>query len=109
MLLQDEHGNVLPTHSVSAGLDYPSIGPEHAYLRSLGRVRYARASDAQALAAFHELAELEGIVPALESAHALAHLSELKSQLPGAAHVLVNVSGRGDKDVEAVRALESEG
>ena len=106
MLLQDEHGNVLPTHSVSAGLDYPSVGPEHAYLRSIGRVQYVRADDAAALAAFHRLSELEGIVPALESAHALAHLEWLKPHDAPEAIVVVNVSGRGDKDVDAVRALE---
>jgi tryptophan synthase beta chain len=97
-LLQDEAGNVLPTHSVSAGLDYPAIGPEHAWLRDQKRVRYAWATDAEALAAFHLLAEKEGIIPALESAHALAWLAR-EAPAWGDKLVVVNVSGRGDKDL----------
>jgi tryptophan synthase beta chain len=95
-ILQDEAGNVLPTHSVSAGLDYPAVGPEHALLRDEGRVRYASATDEEALAAFHLLAETEGILPALESSHAIAWLmrGEARGKL-----VLVNLSGRGDKDL----------
>jgi tryptophan synthase beta chain len=100
-LLQDADGQVLETHSISAGLDYPAIGPEHALLRDRGRARYESASDAQALSAFHELARLEGILPALESAHAvawaIAHAGELRGR-----RVLVNLSGRGDKDLATV-------
>jgi tryptophan synthase beta chain len=97
-LLQDEAGNVLPTHSVSAGLDYPAIGPEHAWLRDEGRVRYDVATDEEALRAFHLLAETEGIIPALESSHALAWVMREASSLRGK-NVLINLSGRGDKDL----------
>jgi len=105
-LLQDEAGNILPTHSVSAGLDYAAVGPEHAYLRDAGRIHYAHASDDEALSAFHALAELEGIIPALESAHAVAYL--LKEAPSGALGtiVVVNLSGRGDKDVRQVADRE---
>jgi tryptophan synthase beta chain len=97
-LLQDEAGNVLPTHSVSAGLDYPAIGPEHAWLRDEGRVRYDIATDEEALRAFHLLSETEGIIPALESSHALAWVMREAASLQGKS-VLVNLSGRGDKDL----------
>jgi tryptophan synthase beta chain len=97
-LLQDAAGNVLPTHSVSAGLDYPAVGPEHALLHDEGRVRYATASDAEALAAFRLLAESEGILPALEPSHALAWLVREAGALRGQL-VLLNLSGRGDKDL----------
>jgi tryptophan synthase beta chain len=97
-LLQDEAGNVLPTHSVSAGLDYPAVGPEHALLHDAGRIRYDSARDDEALAAFHLLAETEGILPALESSHAVAWLVREKQALAGAT-VILNLSGRGDKDL----------
>jgi tryptophan synthase beta chain len=97
-LLQDEAGNVLPTHSVSAGLDYPAIGPEHALLHDQGRVRYTSVRDESALAAFRKLSALEGIIPALESAHAVAWVMEEKESLRGKT-VLINLSGRGDKDL----------
>jgi tryptophan synthase beta chain len=100
-LLQDDAGNVLPTHSVSAGLDYPAVGPEHALLHDEGRVEYASVRDEQALAAFHLLGEDEGILPALESAHALAWLVREAGSLRGRT-VILNVSGRGDKDLEIV-------
>ncbi len=100
-LLQDAAGNVLPTHSISAGLDYPAVGPEHAYLRDAGRVRYAAVSDDEALAAFHLTAETEGILPALESAHAVAWLVREAAALRGQL-VIVNMSGRGDKDLGIV-------
>jgi tryptophan synthase beta chain len=100
-LLQDDAGNVLPTHSISAGLDYPAIGPEHALLRDTGRVRYAAATDAEALQAFRLLAATEGIIPALESSHALAWVSANAAALRGK-RVLVNLSGRGDKDLAAL-------
>ena len=101
-LLQDTDGNILPTHSVSAGLDYAAVGPEHAYLRDTGRATYTHVSDDEAVAAFHMLAELEGIIPALESAHAVAYL--LRDGGGGALGrlVILNLSGRGDKDVEQV-------
>jgi tryptophan synthase beta chain len=101
-LLQDEAGNVLPTHSISAGLDYPAVGPEHALLRDQGRVRYDAVSDDAALAAFHLLAETEGILPALESSHAVAWVVREAASLRGQT-VLVNLSGRGDKDLALVR------
>jgi tryptophan synthase beta chain len=104
-LLQDPAGNVLPTHSVSAGLDYPAVGPEHALLHDEGRVEYASVTDDEALAAFHLLGETEGILPALESAHAVAWLVRESATLQGWT-VLVNVSGRGDKDLGI---LEQEG
>ena len=97
-LLQDEAGNVLPTHSVSAGLDYPAVGPEHALLHDAGRIRYDSVRDEEALAAFHLLGETEGILPALESAHAVAWLVREKKTLAGAT-VILNLSGRGDKDL----------
>jgi len=100
-LLQDDAGNVLPTHSISAGLDYPAVGPEHALLRDRGRVRYAAASDEEALAAFRLLASTEGIIPALESAHAIAWVAANAKALAGR-RVLVNLSGRGDKDMAAL-------
>ena len=102
IILQDEHGNIQPTHSVSAGLDYASVGPEHAWLRDLGRAEYTWVSDTQALHAFQEVARLEGIIPALESAHALAYAADLAAGLGRDDVVLVNLSGRGDKDVEIV-------
>jgi tryptophan synthase beta chain len=101
-VLQDEHGNIEPTHSVSAGLDYAAVGPEHAWLRELGRAEYAHVSDSEALNAFQELARLEGILPALESAHALAFAGPLAARLGPAGVLLVNLSGRGDKDVQTV-------
>jgi tryptophan synthase beta chain len=106
-VLQDAHGNIEPTHSISAGLDYAAVGPEHAWLRQQGRTEYAHASDADALEAFQRLARLEGILPALESAHAVSHAVRAARDLPGDAIVLVNLSGRGDKDLQSVqRALE---
>ena len=106
LLLQDEGGQVLPTHSISAGLDYPAVGPEHAWLAEAGRTRYVSVSDAEALEAFHRLAELEGILPALETAHAVAFAMTEARRLPPSRTVLVNLSGRGDKDVPSVARLE---
>jgi len=102
-LLQDDAGNVLPTHSVAAGLDYPAVGPEHALLRDEGRVRYASVSDDEALAAFHLVSEQEGLIPALEPAHALAWLVREAQTLRGKL-VIVNLSGRGDKDLGILEA-----
>jgi tryptophan synthase beta chain len=101
-VLQDEQGQIAGTHSISAGLDYPSIGPEHAYLHDTARVEYVSASDAQALEAFQTLSQLEGIIPALESAHAVAFASQLARTLTREQIILVNLSGRGDKDVHTV-------
>ena len=101
-VLQDEDGNIELTHSVSAGLDYAAVGPEHAWLRSLGRAEYASVTDAEALAAFQTLARLEGILPALESAHAIAHAMKTAKALGRSGILLVNLSGRGDKDVNTV-------
>ncbi len=105
-LLQDEAGQVEATHSVSAGLDYPAVGPEHAQWHDSGRVSYTRVQDAEALAAFHLLAETEGIIPALESAHALAYAVKVAPAMPLKANILVNLSGRGDKDLDEVARLE---
>ena len=104
VILQDAHGNIEPTHSVSAGLDYAAVGPEHAWLRDMGRAEYTWVSDDQALEAFRRIAQLEGILPALESSHALAHAGQVAATLDCDEVVLVNLSGRGDKDVEIVRA-----
>jgi tryptophan synthase beta chain len=104
-VLQDESGNIEPTHSVSAGLDYAAVGPEHAWLRDLGRSEYAWVTDQEALDAFEALARSEGIIPALESANAVAYARRLAPSLPPGAAVLVNLSGRGDKDVQTVEGL----
>jgi tryptophan synthase beta chain len=106
LILQDADGQVLPTHSVSAGLDYPAVGPEHARLAELGRTHYVSVSDEAALAAFHRLAETEGIIPALETAHAVAWAIEEARRRPKSATILVNLSGRGDKDVVSVARRE---
>ena len=107
VVLQDERGNILPTHSVSAGLDYPSIGPEHAWLAARGRSEYAWVDDASALDAFEWLGRTEGILPALESSHALAWFRQHLPSFARGTVVLVNLSGRGDKDVETVRQLRA--
>ncbi|MGZ5291127.1 MAG: tryptophan synthase subunit beta [Actinomycetota bacterium] len=106
-LLQDEDGQVVPTHSISAGLDYPGVGPEHSYLKDAGLADYVSASDADALAGFRALARSEGILPALEPAHAIGWL--LSRPLPDGSLVVVNVSGRGDKDLDTVRAALAAG
>jgi tryptophan synthase beta chain len=101
-VLQDERGQIASTHSISAGLDYPSIGPEHAFLHDTGRVHYVSASDREALEAFRLLSELEGIIPALESAHAVSHALQVASRMKPYEIIVVNLSGRGDKDVTTV-------
>ncbi len=101
-VLQDDHGNIELTHSISAGLDYAAIGPEHAWLRGMGRAEYVHVDDGEALAAFQTLARLEGILPALESSHAIAYAQPLARELGSSKTVLVNLSGRGDKDVHTV-------
>ncbi len=104
-VLQDEHGNIEATHSVSAGLDYAAVGPEHAHLQATGRAEYHYASDADALTAFQDLARLEGIIPALESAHAIAYVRQAAARFGPDAVLLVNLSGRGDKDVQTVEGM----
>lgn len=106
-LLQNSDGQVAPAHSVSAGLDYPGVGPEHSYLKDSGRARYTFVTDDRALAAFHTLSELEGIIPALETSHAIAHVLEEGSRVDGP--ILVCLSGRGDKDVSHVARVEAGG
>ena len=101
-LLQDDNGQIAETHSVSAGMDYPGVGPEHAWLKDLGRAEYVAVTDEEALAAFHSLCRMEGIIPALESAHALAYAAKLAPTLPRDKILLVNLSGRGDKDMHTV-------
>jgi tryptophan synthase beta chain len=101
-VLQDADGQIAPTHSVSAGLDYAAVGPEHAYLRSIGRAEYTTATDQEALTAFHLLAKIEGILPALESSHAVAEAIRLAAELGRGKIILVNLSGRGDKDLDTV-------
>jgi len=101
-LLQDANGQIIETHSISAGLDYPGVGPEHAWLKDSGRAEYVAVTDSEALNAFHELCRLEGIIPALESSHAIAYATRLAATLPGDKALLVNLSGRGDKDMHTV-------
>ncbi|KOP28044.1 tryptophan synthase subunit beta [Hapalosiphon sp. MRB220] len=101
-LLQDNDGQVIEAHSISAGLDYPGVGPEHSYLKDAGRAEYYSVTDAEALAAFQRLSRLEGIIPALETSHAIAYLETLCPQLSGSPRIVINCSGRGDKDVQTV-------
>ena len=101
-LLQDENGQIIETHSVSAGLDYPGVGPEHAYLKDSGRAQYVSITDEEALQAFHDCCHIEGIIPALESSHALAYAAKLAATLPKDQIILANLSGRGDKDMHTV-------
>ena len=101
-LLHDENGQIIDTHSVSAGLDYPGVGPEHAWLKDNGRATYVAIDDGEALKAFHDCCRIEGIIPALESSHALAHAAKLAATLPADRIILVNLSGRGDKDMHTV-------
>ena len=109
-VLQDEDGQIAPTHSISAGLDYPAVGPEHTFLRDMGRAEYTYATDSQALEAFQVLARLEGIIPALESAHAVAEAIRCAPEMTSDQVVLINLSGRGDKDLDTVtRELEGYG
>ncbi len=105
-LMEDEHGQIMQTHSISAGLDYPGVGPEHAWLKDSGRVEYVTINDVEALAAFHELTRTEGIMPALESSHALAHASKIATDMGKDEMIVVNLSGRGDKDIQTVAAIE---
>ena len=105
-LMQDEAGQIMDTKSVSAGLDYPGVGPEHSLLKDLGRVKYESATDQEALAAFHELSRVEGIIPALETSHAIAHTIKLAGKMKKGENIVVNLSGRGDKDLNTVARIE---
>jgi tryptophan synthase beta chain len=105
-LMEDEDGQIIETHSISAGLDYPGVGPEHAWLKDSGRARYAAITDEDALGAFHALTRIEGIIPALESSHALAYAAKLAPTMTRDRTILVNLSGRGDKDMHTVAARE---
>ncbi|MBU2712487.1 tryptophan synthase subunit beta [Zooshikella harenae] len=105
-LMQDDNGQIIETHSVSAGLDYPGVGPEHAWLKDIGRANYVSITDEEALAAFHKLTQLEGIIPALESSHALAYAEKLAATMRPDQTIVVNLSGRGDKDIHTVAALD---
>ncbi|MEZ4279364.1 MAG: tryptophan synthase subunit beta [Myxococcota bacterium] len=109
LVLSDDDGQIFPAHSVSAGLDYPGVGPEHAYLKEIGRAEYVVATDDEAIEAFQRLSRSEGIIPALESAHAIAHVLRLAPTLARDQIVVVNVSGRGDKDVDEVRKILAAG
>jgi tryptophan synthase beta chain len=104
-LLQDSNGQITETHSISAGLDYPGVGPEHAYLHDIGRAEYVGITDSEALSAFHRLCRTEGIIPALESAHAVAHAMKIAPTMRPDQTLLVNLSGRGDKDIGTVADL----
>jgi tryptophan synthase beta chain len=104
-LLQDDNGQIIETHSVSAGLDYPGVGPEHAYLKDIGRAEYVGITDDEAMAAFHVLCRTEGIIPALESSHALAYAMKIAPTMRPDQSLLVNLSGRGDKDIGTVADL----
>jgi tryptophan synthase beta chain len=106
-LLQDDDGQVIEAHSISAGLDYPGVGPEHSYFKDIGRAEYYSVTDKEALAAFQRLSQLEGIIPALETAHAIAYLETLCPQLNGNPRIVINCSGRGDKDVQTVAKVLS--
>ena len=108
LVLSDDDGQIFPAHSVSAGLDYPGSGPEHAYLKEIGRAQYEIATDEEALEAFQILSQTEGIIPALESSHAIAHAMKIAKTMPKDGIILINLSGRGDKDVDEVRSILSE-
>ncbi|MBT5007886.1 MAG: tryptophan synthase subunit beta [Halieaceae bacterium] len=105
-LMQDENGQIMHTHSVSAGLDYPGVGPEHSWLKDVGRVNYVVANDDEALKAFHTLTRVEGIMPALESSHALAYAEKLAAEMSPEQTIVVNLSGRGDKDIHTVAEID---
>jgi tryptophan synthase beta subunit len=102
MFLQYENGEIAEAYSVASGLDYPGIGPKHAYLNEIGRAKYETIDDEEAIAAFFELSKTEGIIPALESSHAVAYATKLAKQVPAGTKILVNLSGRGDKDLDFI-------
>jgi tryptophan synthase beta chain len=105
-LMEDKNGQIIETHSVSAGLDYPGVGPEHSWLKDIGRANYVAVDDKEAMQGFHALTRIEGIIPALESSHALAYAMKLAPTMRKDQHIIVNLSGRGDKDINTVAALE---
>ena len=105
-LMEDKDGQIIETHSVSAGLDYPGVGPEHAWLKDIGRVNYVAATDDEALASFHQLTRVEGIIPALESSHAIAYGVKLAAQMSPDQNIIINLSGRGDKDINTIARIE---
>jgi tryptophan synthase beta chain len=105
-LMEDDNGQIIDTHSISAGLDYPGVGPEHCWLKDTGRATYPAVTDQEALAAFHALTRTEGIMPALESSHAIAYANKLAPTMRPDQVIIVNLSGRGDKDIHTVAALE---
>ena len=105
-LMEDQNGQIIETHSISAGLDYPGVGPEHAWLKDEGRVEYVTVTDSEALEAFHQLTRVEGIIPALESSHAVAYAAKLAKSMPKEQSIIVNLSGRGDKDINTVARIE---
>lgn len=105
-LMEDKDGQIIETHSISAGLDYPGVGPEHAWLKDIGRVNYVAATDDEALKAFHQLTRVEGIIPALESSHAIAYGVKLAAQMSPEQNIIINLSGRGDKDINTIAKIE---
>ena len=105
-LMTDDTGQIMETHSISAGLDYPGVGPEHAWLKDINRVKYVAATDSEALDAFHKLTLLEGIIPALESSHAIAYGMQLAADMDVSHRIIINLSGRGDKDIETIATVE---
>lgn len=105
-LMEDTNGQIIETHSVSAGLDYPGVGPEHAWLKDEGRVQYVAITDTEALTAFHELTRVEGIIPAIESSHAMAYAAKLAAEMSTEQAIIINLSGRGDKDINTVARIE---
>ena len=105
-LMEDDYGQIIETHSISAGLDYPGVGPEHAWLKDIGRAEYVSVTDDEAIQAFHDLCQIEGIIPALESSHALAYTSKIAPKMDKSEIIVVNLSGRGDKDIQTVAVHE---
>ena len=105
-LMQDDNGQIIEAHSISAGLDYPGVGPEHSWLKDIGRVNYVSATDTEALSAFHRVTRVEGIMPALETAHALAYAEKLAAEMTPDQHIIINLSGRGDKDILTVAEID---
>ena len=104
--MEDNNGQITETHSISAGLDYPGVGPEHAWLKEIGRANYVAVTDDEAMAGFHDITRMEGIIPALESSHAIAYAKKLAPKLGKDGMMLINLSGRGDKDIQTVARIE---
>jgi len=104
--MEDDNGQIIETHCISAGLDYPGVGPEHAWLKDCGRANYVAVTDKEALAAFHKLTRTEGIIPALESSHALAYGEKLAKTMSRDQNIIINLSGRGDKDINTIADIE---